>query len=243
MRAPDAWAPGITVLKPLHGDEPDLYRNLATVLGQGYRGPVQVIFGVADSSDPAVSIVRQLEADYPLAAIDLVVDPRRHGQNGKISNLMNMTEHARHAVIVLADSDMVVEPGYLERLTLALAEPGVGAVTCLYRGVALPNLWSRLAAQWIDFHFLPNVLVGMALGMARPCFGSTIALRRETLERIGGFAAFKDVLADDYAVGDAVRRLGLRVSVPKDLVLGHLCAATSPGSVLRQELRRAAPHA
>ncbi len=225
------------MLKPLHGDEPRLYQNLATVLRQDYPGPVEVIFGVGDRSDAAVAVVAQLKADYPAPAIKLVVDPRRGGQNGKVSNLMNMAEHARHELIVLADSDIAVGPDYLHRLAVAMAEPGVGAVTCLYRGVPLPNVWSRLATQWIDFHFMPNVLVGMVLGLAKPCFGSTIALRRETLKRIGGFAAFKDVLADDYAIGDAVRKLGLRVAVPTDLVLGHLCAAASPGAVLRQELR------
>ena len=101
----------------------------------------------------------------------------------------------------------------------------------------MPGIWSRLAAQWIDDHFLPSVVVGMALGLAKPCFGSTIALRRDTLERIGGFVAFKDRLADDYAVGEAVRGLGLSVAVPGDLVLGHTCAVASFGALLRQELR------
>ncbi len=234
---PSAAGPGVTVLKPLHGAEPELHRNLATVLRQDYAGPVQVIFGVGDSADPAAAVVRQLKAENPEAAIELMVDARQHGHNGKVSNLINMAEHAQHEVLVLADSDMIVGPDYLARLVSALRAPGVGAVTCLYRGVALPNVWSRLSAQWIDQHFLPNVLVGLALGLAKPCFGSTIALRRETLDRIGGFAAFKDVLADDYAVGDAVRKLGLTVAVPKGLVLGHLCAAESPGAVLRQELR------
>ena len=80
-------------------------------------------------------------------------------------------------------------------------------------------------------------MVGMALGMAKPCFGSTIALRRETLDRIGGFAGLRDVLADDYQLGEAVRSLGLTVAVPQDLVLGHLCVAASPVALVRQELR------
>ena len=199
---------------------------------------MQIVFGVADANDPAVAAVRSLEAAFgDRLAIDLVVDGRRRGRNGKVSNLMNMAGHARHEVLVLADSDMVVGRDYLRRLVEALAAPGVGAVTCLYRGVSLPNLWSRLAACWIDTHFLPNVLVGMRLGLAKPCFGSTIALRRDTLDRVGGFAVVKDVLADDYELGAAVRRLGLTVAVPRDLVLGHNCDAGSPGAVLRQELR------
>ncbi len=229
--------PSVTILKPLHGDEPDLRENLATFCGQAYAGPVEIIFGVSDPADPAVGAVSWLRSQFPQADLRLVVDARRRGQNGKVSNLMNMAEHARHDIIVLADSDMVVAPDYLGRIVEALAPANVGAVTCLYRGLALPNLWSRLAARWIDAHFLPNVVVGLALGLAKPCFGSTIALRRETLRAVGGFAAVKDQLADDYALGAAVRNLGLDVVVPKDIVLGHLCAASSASALFRQELR------
>ncbi|HEX4767094.1 MAG TPA: bacteriohopanetetrol glucosamine biosynthesis glycosyltransferase HpnI [Lichenihabitans sp.] len=233
----DMTWPSVTILKPLHGEEPHLERNLETFLRQDYPAPVEIVFGVGNAADPAIATVDRLRLANPERAIRLVVDARRWGENGKVSNLVNMAEHARHEVIVLADSDMSVGPDYLRRVAAALAAPGVGAVTCLYRGLALPNLWSRLATQWIDHHFLPNVLVGMALGLAKPCFGSTIALRAETLERIGGFRAFADRLADDYAIGEAVRKLGLDVAVPGGLVLGHLCAATTPRQVLRQEVR------
>ncbi len=229
--------PGVSLLKPLYGDEPDLHRNLRSACLQDYQGPVEVIFGVASPGDGAVAAVARLRSEFPDLELRLVVDERRHGTNGKVSNLANMAGHARHPVLVFADSDMLVGPDYLDRVVAALDAPGVGAVTCLYRGVAIPGIWSRLAVGWIDHHFLPNVVVGMALGMARPCFGSTIALGRDTLERIGGFLAFKDRLADDYAVGEAVRALGLAVAVPRDLVLGHTCTAASFGALMRQELR------
>ena len=137
---------GVTVLKPLYGDEPRLYDNLSTVLAQDYRGPTEVIFGVASTADPAAAVANALIAAYPDRRLRLVVDARRHGRNGKVSNLINMVQHATEPVIVLADSDMSVGPDYLGRVVAALAEPGVGAVTCLYRGLSLPNLWSRLAA-------------------------------------------------------------------------------------------------
>ncbi len=228
---------GISLLKPLYGDEPFLLRNLASFCAQDYRGSIEVVFGVGRADDTAIAVVERLRAAFPALELRLVVDERRWGSNGKVSNLINMAEHARHPVIVLADSDMLVGRDYLARVVAALDRPGVGAVTCLYRGVAMPGLWSRLATQWIDYHFLPSVVVGMALGLAKPCFGSTIALRRDTLERIGGFMAFKDRLADDYAIGEAVRRLGLAVAVPGDLVLGHTCTAASFGTLLHQELR------
>ena len=229
--------PGVSLLKPLYGDEPDLERNLRSACLQDYDGPFEVIFGVASAADGAVPAVERLIAAFPERDLRLVIDDRRHGTNGKVSNLINMAERVRHPVLVFADSDMLVGPDYLARVTAALDAPGIGAVTCLYRGIAVPGVWSRLAVQWIDHHFLPSVMVGLALGLAKPCFGSTIALHGDTLARVGGFDAFKDRLADDYAVGEAVRGLGLAVAVPRDLVLGHTCAATTAGALLRQELR------
>jgi len=147
-----------------------------------------------------------------------------------------MAPSIRHDLVVIADSDIRVEADYLQRLAGALAEPGVGLVTCLYRGMASGGVWSRLAAMGINYHFLPSVLVGLALGRADPCFGSTMALRRETLARIGGFEAFVNHLADDHAIGAAVRRDAGRIAVPR-MVLGHLCRERSAGEMLRQELR------
>ncbi|MDX7950093.1 bacteriohopanetetrol glucosamine biosynthesis glycosyltransferase HpnI [Lichenihabitans sp. Uapishka_5] len=229
--------PTVTVLKPLHGDEPLLFDNLASVLRQTYAGAVSVICGVADAADPAVDVVERLRAAFPDADLRLVVDGRRHGRNGKVSNLINMSREIAGDVVVLADSDMRVEPNYLSDVVGALQRPGIGAVTCLYRGLSLPNLWSRLATGWVDGQFLPNVVLGLALGMAKPCMGSTIAMTRDTLGRIGGFDAFKDHLADDYEIGAAVRRLGLTVAVPARPVLAHTSASTSLAALLRQEGR------
>ena len=235
--ASSAFHPTVTILKPLHGDEPGLAHNLSTFMAQDYPAPFAVVFGVADAADPAAAAARTVMAAFPRVEARLVVDPRRHGANGKVSNLMNMEGAVAGAVVVLADSDMVVEPDYLRRIVDALSAPGVGLVTCFYRGLTVPGFWSRLAAAGIDHHFLPNAAFGLATGLAKPCFGSTIALRRDTLARIGGFAAFKDVLADDNAVGQAVRGLGLAVAVPARPVLGHVCAATSARTLFEQDLR------
>lgn len=241
-RRPDAPAlatyPSVTILKPLYGDEPGLTANLASFCRQDYPAPVEVVFGVQRPNDPALEVARRVAADHPGVATQLIVDERRHGANGKVSNLVNMTTAIRHEVVVLADSDMRVAPDYLRRIVEALAVPGTGLVTCLYRGVPTgPLLASRLMAAGIDFHFLPNVLFGLLLGLAKPCFGSTVALRGETLRSIGGFAAFADILADDNAMGQAVRRLGLKVSIPRRPVLEHFCVAEHMGATLRQDLR------
>jgi ceramide glucosyltransferase len=199
--------PAITVLKPLHGDEPGLDENLLTFCRQVYPGPIQVVCGVADPTDAAIAVVRRLHNSLPGRDFDLVVNSVLRGRNRKVSNLTNMEPSIRHPVVVLADSDIRVHPDYLAHLVAALEQPGVGAVTCLYYGDALGGFWSKLLALDINSHFLPNVIVGIALDLTRPCFGSTIALRRETLVTIGGFKTFADYLADDYAIGLAVRGL------------------------------------
>jgi ceramide glucosyltransferase len=223
-------------LKPLCGAEAGLEANLASFCNQDYPGPVQIVLGLQDPADPAASIANRLIAAFPHTDIDLTIDARLHGSNRKISNVINSISRSSGEIVVLSDSDIRVPPTYLRRITAALQAPGVGLVTCLYRGLPIAGLWSQLAAAEIDHRFLPSVLVGLRLGLAKPCFGSTIALRAETLGRIGGFAAFADQLADDYAVGTAVRRLGLKVAIPP-MVIDHVCSEPSFAALARRELR------
>ena len=236
VEAPVAAHPGVTILKPLSGGEPGLYENLASFCEQDYAGPAQVIFGAHDPHDPAVAIVERLITDHPGLDLELCITSASRGPNPKIANLMGMEPRIRHDVVVIADSDIVVPRDYLSRTVAALARPGVGLVTYLYRGEVRGGLWARLAAMAIDYHFLPNVLVGLAMGLARPCFGATIAMKRETLAAIGGFDAFLAHLADDNAMGEAVRKAGLRVAIPPLVVL-HTCAERDVGELLRHELR------
>lgn len=230
----DAFPPAVTLLKPLHGAEPGLARALASFTAQDYGAPAQLVMGVQDPSDGALAIAAPLAAS--LAEATLVIDPTPHGANAKIANLINMAGEARHDVLVLSDSDIEAPPDYLSRLAAALAEPGVGVVTCPYYGVARSGFWSRLGAMGVSYQFLPSVALGVSLGMATPCMGSTIALRRETLAAIGGFEAFAEVLADDYAIGAAVRATGAR-SVVAPILVAHGCAEGGLGELFAHEVR------
>jgi ceramide glucosyltransferase len=231
-----AAAPAVTILKPLNGAEPGLFENLASFCIQDYPAPVQMIFGVQDPGDAAVAAVERLKVLFPSHDLQLVVDATAHGANLKVANLINMARHVRHDCVILADSDIGVGPRYLAEVTAALVGADVGGVTCLYHGVAAAGLWSKLSALAIDAHFLPNVLVGLRTGLARPCFGSTIALTRERLAETGGFEAFANRLADDYAIGEALRVRGLRVETP-DMLVAHSCSESSFYELWRHELR------
>jgi len=234
-----APSPAVTILKPLHCGEPDLSRNLETFFAQDYSGPLQIVFGVHDEQDPAVEIVRELQAKYPHCDTVIVADAARYGANAKVSNLINMLPAARHDTLVLSDSDIAVGPGWLAQVTQALERPGVGIVTCLYTGEPAQDghkLWSSLAAMGTSYTFLPNAVVGTSLELAAPCFGSTIALRRQTLEEVGGFTAFADQLADDYEMGRAVRSKGYTLAIPA-MGVGHTAAEDSFRDLFRHELR------
>jgi ceramide glucosyltransferase len=231
-----AWRPGVTILKPLHGAEPGLLENLASFCTQGYPGPVQIVFGVQDPRDDAIAVVERLRAQYGADHIDLVVDATMHGLNRKVSNLINMGRRAEHDIIVVADSDIRVDPHYLSRVIAALDQRGIGAVTCLYHGLATPGVWAKLSELGINAHFLPSVVFGLTLGLANPCFGSTIAFKRKTLAEIGGFVDVADCLADDYAIGARLRARGYKIAVLPTTV-GHVCGETSARELWQHEMR------
>jgi ceramide glucosyltransferase len=228
--------PGVTIVKPLKGADDALADDLASFCDQRYPGPLQVLFGVNDPRDAAVPLVERLIAQRPGRDLALCITAHAGGANPKIANVVGLQAHIRHDIVLLSDSDIRVAPDYLAGVVATLAEPGVGAVTCLYRGEARAGPWSKLAAMAIDYHFLPSVLVGLALRLARPCFGSTIALRHATLARIGGFEAFIDALADDHAIGEAVRATGARVALPR-LVVAHTCTERRFADLWIHELR------
>jgi ceramide glucosyltransferase len=239
LRKPSAQSsffPSVCILKPLHGDEPGLYDNLRSLCEQDYPGVVQMVLGVQDPDDPAIEVVRRLQAAYPRAEIDLVIDPTPHGTNRKVSNLINMAPSSHAEVLVISDSDVRAGRDHLGQVVAALEPPKVGLVTCLYRGRSVGGFWSNLAAMDVNYRFTPSVVIGMMLGIARPCLGPTMALRRDLLSEIGGFHRLSNLLADDYELGRAVRDQGYDVVFPPSLI-EHVCPEASAREMLVHELR------
>lgn len=224
-----------SVLKPLHGAEPRLYENLRSFCLQTHP-EYQLVFGVRDPDDAAIAVVERLRREFPQRSIALAIDPRVHGANFKVSNLMNMLPHAQHDLLVLADADICVKPDYLTRVIAPLADPGVGIVTCLYYGIPGPSFWSRLGRLFIDDWFAPSVKLSHAFGSTRFAFGSTIALRRDALAAIGGFEALRDRLADDFWLGELTRHAGLQ-TVLSDVVVGTDVGESTLKDLWTHELR------
>jgi ceramide glucosyltransferase len=228
----------VTMLRPLHGSEPGLADRLLAVCDQDYSAPIQIVFGCHDAEDAAIPTVERLQQGRPKADIDLIVDGRVYGANRKISNLINMFSVAKHDVLIASDSDIDVDSTYVAKITAALDEPGVGAVTCLYHGLPGPGTAAGLSALAINAYFLPMVVMATTFGLARPCFGSTIATSRSILERIGGLTAFVDKLADDYEIGAAIHAAGYEIAIPT-FTVGHACNETTIAQFMRQHIRNA----
>lgn len=234
--APRRRSEPATLLKPLYGAEPRLFENLATFCSLDHGGPVQIVFGIQRADDPAHGVVAALRERFADVRIDVATTGARNAANGKVANLVAMAPLSMHDVLVLSDSDIAAPPDYLAHVLDALDAPGVGAVTCAYRGRGDAGFWSRLGAAGLDWQMLPGVVFGMATGLATPCMGSTIALRRDTLAAIGGFETFTDTLADDYAIGAAVRTSGQRVAL-SPLLVAHGSAEASFEELWRHEVR------
>jgi len=206
------WTPPVSILKPVRGTDPGALANFLSFCDQEYP-EFEVLFGVQDPDDPAILVVRELQQLRPERAIHLIVDDHRIGSNLKVCNLHNLMQHARHDVIVLADSDVRVGPDFLARVVAPLAQPEVGLVTCPYNAVSLGSLPAALEALSIGTAFLPGVFFAVDFGRVDFAFGAAIALRRSVLEEIGGFRAIADYLADDFHLGNRVAAQGYRVVV------------------------------
>jgi ceramide glucosyltransferase len=231
-----AFAPGISILKPLKGIDPEIYASFRSHCLQDYP-EYEIIFGVSDSNDPAIESVKRLQAEFPQKNIQLVLCNKTVGANVKVSNLAQMLPLATYEHLIVNDSDIRVPPNYLDRVIQPLDNPAVGMVTCLYRGVAAPTLGSRLEALGIGTDFCPSVLVARQLeGGIRFGFGSTLAFRRTDLDKIGGFAPIADYLADDYELGKRIANQGLAVKL-SELVVETYLPPYSLGGFIAHQLR------
>ena len=219
---PAEW-PTISILKPVKGMDLHRYAAFASMCTQQYGGRFELLLGLAEPEDAALRAeVERLRLEYPAAAVRTIDCPIRLGANGKVSTLMQMVPHALGDVLVINDADILAGPHYLSSLAAALAGPDVGFVTVPYLGrtsAAAPTLWARLEALGIAVDLLPGVFTARLLDRGvRFGLGSTLALRRSTLEAIGGLEPLVNRIADDYELGQSVDRAGFRVVLSPEVV-------------------------
>ncbi len=215
------WAtpPKVTLLKPLYGLEEYLEEAIVSAMDQVVDCPIRYVFGVHSAADPALELAKRVAARFPHHEAVFVVDGRKHGISPKVNNLVNMAEAAGLSeVIVLSDSDTVLQPGELQQAIDALSAPGVGVCSALYRarpGVAR-DMPRSFGAWFIDYWFLPMAALHARLAPLAVTYAPLVAIRQDVLEQIGGLRALADEFADDNAMGRLVREAGYEVTfVPR----------------------------
>lgn len=234
----DAAEPGLTVLKPLCGEEPGLQANLQSFLEQDYPGGLQLVFGARSPADRGLRLAQRLAAQRPRLDIGFVAGAGALGANLKVGNLARMARLARHDIWVVSDSDACIRPGDLRRVAALFHAPEVGAVTCLYRALVPTDggLTPRLGALLIDGWFLPSAMVAMTLAPLDTCYGPLTAIRRSVVERAGGFEALADLLADDHELGQMSIRQGLEVRLAP-LIVETQVTERSLAALIEREVR------
>lgn len=229
------FTPPATILKPVRGADAEAYENFASFCRQDYP-EYQIVFGVREESDPAVPIIRRLIADFPDRDIELVISANEIGYNAKVSNLQNVFAKSKHDTLLIVDSDIRVEPDYLRRVIAPMQQPRVGMVTCLYRGAGARTFAALLENVGISSTFGPEVCSSRLLEGIAFALGSTIVMKRDLLENIGGFQAVADYLADDFLLGNSTAKAGYEV-VLSDCVVDHISGPDTLATMLKHQLR------
>ena len=230
------YTPPVTILKPLKGADPEMYESFRSHCVQDYPAAYEIIFGVNDLNDPAVAEVDRIRREFPDRNIRLVVCPATGGTNRKVTNLVQMVREAQYEYIIINDSDIRVPTNYLRNVLSFFADPKIGMVTALYRGVPDRTIWSRLEAMIIS-DFASGILSALVVDRGiHFALGSTLAIRKGVLDEIGGLEPLSSYLADDYELGLRTTRAGYRVALA-DIVVETFLPNYNFHSMYEHQLR------
>jgi ceramide glucosyltransferase len=229
------FLPPLSLLKPVHGIEPQLEKNLESFFRQDYPD-YELIFCARVADDPALLLAQKLAAKYPRVKIKILTCGEPKWTNAKVYSLSKMIEVAEHELLVISDSDVCVSPAYLREVVQPLHDERVGLVTCVYRGAGARNLWSRLEALGMSVEMTSGVLVAEMLEGMKFALGPTMATRKKLIAMVGGFSAFADYCADDYLLGNLIEAHGYKV-VLCDHVIDHIVLNRSVIASLKHQVR------
>jgi ceramide glucosyltransferase len=228
-----AFAPPVSMLKPLHGLEPDLESHLQSFFEQDYP-EYEIIFCARSEQDPGLAVARRVAAHYPAIRSRFLCSGPAPYANAKVWSLERMQSAAAHKFLVVSDSDVSVTPGYLRAVMAPFGDDRVGVVTCLYRGVASGSFWSTLEAVGMSVEMSAGVLVAEMLEGMKFALGPTMVVRRNCLEEAGGFRALGPYHADDFMLGNLISAGGHRVVLSTHTIEHHVLNSSFVPSVLHQ---------
>jgi ceramide glucosyltransferase len=219
--AKPAFQPPVSILKPVHGDEPGLEENLATFFVQDYP-QYEILFCARHSDDPGLAAARRIAARFPHIPARILTCGEPPWPNARTYSLEIMRRAARHPILVASDSDVSVGPDYLRSVVAPLHDPKAGMVTCLYRGVTRHGLWAQLEAMGMSVEMTSGVLVAEMLEGMHFALGPSMVMRQSTVEKIGGFERVAQFYADDFVLGKWTAAAGETVVLSTYIVEHHV---------------------
>jgi len=231
------FTPPLSVLKPLRGAEPGLEAHLASFFLQDYPA-YEILFCARTADDAGLAAARRVAARYPqVPAKFLFTGGHPDYINDKAISLEKMEAEAAHGVLVVSDSDVRVTPDYLRAVALPFADDNVGAMCCLYRGVAVEGgLWARLEAVAMSVEMSAGVLAARKIEGMQFVLGPTMAFRREAIRQMGGFGVTADYCADDFVLGRRAFKQGRKVILSHHAI-DHIVLNSRMGASLKHQVR------
>ena len=230
-----ASLPPVSLLKPVHGLEVRLKENIESFFHLDYP-QYEILFAADTEDNTALGVVREVCARYPQIRTRVIVTGRPPWPNPPAYSFYRMTELAAHDILVTSDSDVEVQPNYLREVVPPLLDPGVGMLTCVYRGKNVGGFWSAVHAIGMSVEMTAgvvtaNLLEGMKFGL-----GPTIVVRRDALEKIGGYSVLGDYFANDFVIGNLIEKAGYRVVLSRH-VIDHVVAPMTFRRVWQNQAR------
>jgi ceramide glucosyltransferase len=214
-RGPDtavAFCPKLTILKPIHGLEKNLAENLRSACTQDYPD-YQVVLSVQNLDDPALPLLKELHNEFGENRVSVVAIESTPIVNGKVQNLINAMTAVKHDYIVISDSDVLLKSDYLKSIMAPLSDPRVGYVCTLYRGTHGNTWYGHLEQLTYNADFIPSVIFSYVSKASSFCLGASIALKRSTLEAVGGLEELADYLVEDYELGRRILASGYKAAL------------------------------
>jgi ceramide glucosyltransferase len=212
-----AFAPPVTLLKPVRGVDFGSYENFASFCVQDYP-EYEILFCVNEMSDAAVPVVEKIMKDFPERRIRIFSNAPQIGSNRKINNLALLTREAKYEILLQTDGDVRVGPNYIRELVAPFADPAVGVVSCFYRAIAQNSFWAEFEAVGTASDYFAGVLVAEWKEGITFALGASVATTKSWLAKVGGYEAIANLLADDYELGNRVHQAGGEVLLCREPV-------------------------
>jgi ceramide glucosyltransferase len=224
----------VSILKPVCGLDDELQQNLESFT-RIRNVDHEIIVSCADADDPALEVVERVRRAHPFAPFRVVIggDPRLESGNRKVARLIAAAQHAKGDILLISDSNVRVEPDDLLRTLAAFDDPNTGCASNLFTGANASSFGARIETLHLLSFVVPGCVVAAFGGV--PCVvGKSMAITREALDAVGGFEAFANVLAEDQAIGLAVREAGFGVSLSHTVVRNVVVKRTLKRALDRQ---------